>query len=229
MNKVKSVIYYIRNKINNHMYIGSTVNYNNRWSRHRYHLNKGDHHNLHLLNSWRKNGSDNFEFSIIEYVINVENLIIIEQYWLDIIKPEYNKRLIAENNLGIKLSDEQKERRKKNANYKNRIISDETKKRMSQAGYKRKPMSDDTKKKMSNSKKGIIPKNLSNLHKKSRKKVFKYKNGIFIRVYVSISRASKVCGISQSGIYMCCHKKRMTAGGYSWSFNKNKNINSEIY
>lgn len=63
--KKKIGIYVIINKINGKRYIGQSVDINNRFIRHRYHLNKGIHANDHLQRAWDKYGSSNFEFKII--------------------------------------------------------------------------------------------------------------------------------------------------------------------
>lgn len=216
--KIKSGIYCIKNKINNKRYIGSSTNISNRWSRHRYNLNKGVHATEHLLRSWKKYGSDNFEFIVMEYVEDVNLLLVREQFWIDLLSPEYNKRKIAENNLGYKMSEEQIQRRIDSGIYKNRIVTEETRKRMSEAGYKRDPMQQETKDKMSLSKRGISPKNLTDLHIKSRKKVYQYKDGVLINEFDSISDATEKTNILH--ISCCCHGRRRTSGGFSWSFIK---------
>jgi len=58
-------IYGILNKINGKMYVGQSVNINSRFIRHRYHLNKGVHINVHLQRAWDKYGLDAFEFKVL--------------------------------------------------------------------------------------------------------------------------------------------------------------------
>ena len=58
-------IYMIQNKVNGKIYIGQSVNIEDRWGEHKYELNKGYHHNKHLQRSWNKDGQENFEFTII--------------------------------------------------------------------------------------------------------------------------------------------------------------------
>ena len=80
MNKICG-IYIIRNKINNKMYVGQSVNIKARWSQHLDALNKNKHCNTHLQNSWNKYGKVNFEF-IIQEECDECNLNKKEKYWI---------------------------------------------------------------------------------------------------------------------------------------------------
>lgn len=59
------VVYMISNLVNGKVYIGSTNNINNRFSKHKSRLNNSTHHNNHLQNAWDKYGSDSFEFKTL--------------------------------------------------------------------------------------------------------------------------------------------------------------------
>lgn len=59
-------IYAIRERVSGRQYVGSAVDYRDRWRHHRWHLNKGDHHCSYLQRAWNKYGRDNFEFLILE-------------------------------------------------------------------------------------------------------------------------------------------------------------------
>ena len=100
-----SGIYAIINIYNDKVYVGSAVNYKLRWNSHRYYLNKNVHVNKHLQFAWNKYGKDAFEFIVLEHC-EKDKLILKEQSWIDWLKPEYNKRQIAESNLGIKHTKE---------------------------------------------------------------------------------------------------------------------------
>ena len=104
-----SCVYKILNKVNSRSYIGSSVYFPQRKATHLSKLRKNIHPNNHLQNSFNKYGEDNFEFVILETCLK-ENLIEREQYYIDNNFPEYNKRLIAESNLGrtYKMKDEHK-------------------------------------------------------------------------------------------------------------------------
>lgn len=106
-----SGIYQIKNKINNKSYIGSSIRLNKRWKRHITDLKCNVHHSLALQRAVNKYGLDNFEFLILESCED-EQLLDREQYYLDTLNPEYNICTIAGNCLGIKQSEETKEKRK---------------------------------------------------------------------------------------------------------------------
>ena len=121
METCNSGIYQIKNTINGKVYIGSTFNYIKRIREHKWLLSKNIHHSVKLQRAWNKHGKEAFEFSIIEYVVNQEDLVIREQHWIDILNSfsiGYNTRPVAENNKGFlhteetraKMSATQKER-----------------------------------------------------------------------------------------------------------------------
>jgi group I intron endonuclease len=70
-------------------------------------LNKNLHHNHKLQNAWDKYKNNNFDFIILEKC-EINFLIKREQYYIDLLKPNYNHRKIAESNLGLKSSSETK-------------------------------------------------------------------------------------------------------------------------
>lgn len=130
------------NKQNCHKYVGSAIDFNYRWYIHKYALRKGIHHSILLQRAWDKDGEDSFEFSEIEFV-DVEDLITREQYYFDLLKPEYNILPTAGNWLGMKHSEESKKKMSlskvgKVPGNKGKFHSAETKKRMSEShkGYK---------------------------------------------------------------------------------------------
>lgn len=98
-------------------YIGSANNLKRRWFEHRKQLRGNYHPNEHLQNAWNKYREENFEFTILEYVVDEIDLVKIEQSWLDWTKCcdrniGYNKRSQAESNLGFKFSNEFREKRR---------------------------------------------------------------------------------------------------------------------
>jgi group I intron endonuclease len=71
-------IYQIKNKINQKIYVGSSINVNKRLYKHLWMLRRGDHDNIHLQNSFNEYGENCFDFSLIEHcdcndLINREN------------------------------------------------------------------------------------------------------------------------------------------------------------
>lgn len=76
-------VYKITNKVNNKIYIGSSVNVYTRWRNHIYELNNNKHSNNYLQNAWNKYGFNNFEFKIIEKC-NKDNVRYREQYYINL-------------------------------------------------------------------------------------------------------------------------------------------------
>lgn len=103
-----SGIYKITNLVNNDFYIGSAVNFRKRFNTHKHFLSKGKRCNKYLYNAINKYGIENFLIEIIE-VVNKENILNREQYYIDSLNPKYNICKIAGNTLGLKMSDEFKE------------------------------------------------------------------------------------------------------------------------
>jgi group I intron endonuclease len=80
---MKNVIYKIRNVINDHYYVGSTVDSRKRFWAHRKALRLGNHDCIHLQRAWNKYGEDCFKFEIVEQLNTKEELYPAEQKWLD--------------------------------------------------------------------------------------------------------------------------------------------------
>ena len=112
MRIVKSGVYLILNLVNNKKYVGAALNIKNRFRQHRHDLKNKKHGNRYLQNSWDKYGETVFEFKVLQYVEDIKELIIVENNWikwLDCIAPKgYNVRLDANNNIGIKHTDQTK-------------------------------------------------------------------------------------------------------------------------
>lgn len=80
---MKNVIYKIRNVINDHYYVGSTVDSRKRFWAHRKDLRNGNHACIHLQRAWNKYGEDCFRFEIVAQYENRSELYPAEQKWLD--------------------------------------------------------------------------------------------------------------------------------------------------
>ena len=102
---MKSGIYKITNVVNNKIYIGSTVHFNNRMSAHFSYLRKNEHHSSYLQRAYNKYGKDKFIFEIL-LKCPKEDLLAIEQYLIDYYKPAYNMCKIAGRITGLKRSQE---------------------------------------------------------------------------------------------------------------------------
>ena len=109
---MNSGIYQIVNRINSKRYIGSSVRLLGRKKRHFSELDCNIHHSQALQRAWNKYGKENFDFLILEYCEPC-NLLEREQYYIDTLLPEYNICKIAGNCLGVKHTEETKEKRGK--------------------------------------------------------------------------------------------------------------------
>jgi len=106
---MKSGIYKILNKQNNKFYIGSAVDLKSRKREHYYELKNNKHHSKYLQRSYNKYGDSSFSFEIIENC-NIDCLLSKEQYYLDLLNPEYNSCKKAGSMLGFKFTEESKKK-----------------------------------------------------------------------------------------------------------------------
>jgi group I intron endonuclease len=125
-NKDKSGVYCLINKINNHTYIGSSINLS---SRMRNYLNNTflkskQNINMPIVNALLKYDQSNFMLLIMEYV-EPENLTIKETFYITYLIPYYNVLKQGYSSLGYKHTEEIKELLSELA--KNRVHSDKTK------------------------------------------------------------------------------------------------------
>lgn len=84
----KSGIYCIINLLNQKKYIGSSINVGTRLAKHISILRGNYHFNSHLQNAYNKYGESNFSIYLLELDIN--NLTEKEQFYIDLIRPDYN-------------------------------------------------------------------------------------------------------------------------------------------
>jgi len=107
-----SGIYKITNKVTKDFYIGSSKGMRFRIYKHKSKLLNGNHPNKHLQSSFNKHKIENFKVEVIEYC-DLNKLIKSEQYWIDTLKPKYNKCKIAGNTIGYKHTQEYLDKRRK--------------------------------------------------------------------------------------------------------------------
>ncbi len=101
-------IYYIKNTLNNNIYVGQSINIKARFYAHKSALNKNRHYNEKLQNDFNKYGINVFEFGILEECKS-ESLDELEQYYIK----KYNTVESGYNNAsgglkGFKSSEETK-------------------------------------------------------------------------------------------------------------------------
>ncbi len=241
-------IYVIKNIINNKKYIGQTKcsDINKRWKQHK----KMCKHSIGscLLNAYKKYGLDNFTFNIgcicfdedtdrieVEY-IKKYNTIYPNGYNLQeggnnrkhnqLTKNLIRSKLIGENskNFGKKLSIEtckkisENLKGDKNPNYRVQMSQEQKDKiKNTMLGFaeeKRKYIN----KKISES----LKNNINNKNNKLSKKIGQYDlNNNLIKIYKSISQASKELNVDRMSISRCCDDKYVnykTCKGFIWKY-----------
>ena len=77
------VVYMIKNKINNRVYIGQTTQYKRRKKDHFKELSKNKHINCELQQDYNKYGNDAFEISILKECCNLQERLDFEKYYID--------------------------------------------------------------------------------------------------------------------------------------------------
>lgn len=97
-NKGKSGVYRWINKVNGKTYIGSSANLGKRLSNY-YNLSYISSGNMSINKALIKYGYSNFTLEILEYC-DRKDILVREQYYLDLCKPEYNILKVAGSNLG---------------------------------------------------------------------------------------------------------------------------------
>lgn len=98
-------VYMITNLVNGKRYIGSSGDIYNRKHTHITKLKKRSHSSKHLTNAYHKYGSENFLFEVLEYC---DNSFEQEQYYIDLLKPDYNKDLNVKNTKGRVITQAQR-------------------------------------------------------------------------------------------------------------------------
>lgn len=154
-------IYKITNIENNKSYVGSSLDIIDRWYQHKASLLHKRHHSIKLQRAFNKYGENKFRYDIIEEC-NIDSLITREQHYIDLFdsyKNGYNSTPNAGNNLGMKHSDETKDKLRQlstgNKNMLGKKHTEETK-NIIREKLKGKPLSEETKEKMSKSRKGMM-------------------------------------------------------------------------
>jgi len=148
----------------NKIYIGSAINIMQRWANHTSRLKLGKHVNIKLQNHYNKYGISDLQFSIIVFQCNKNELLSLEQCFLNSYKPWFNIQKIAGSPLGRTHSQITKDKislsmKGKVSHRKGKTLSKEHKRKLSENHSKHnkgKHFSEETKLKMSNSRKKML-------------------------------------------------------------------------
>jgi hypothetical protein len=106
-NKDKSGIYMFTNKLTNDIYIGQSINLANRFKNY-FNISYLKHkESLVFSSALIKYSYSNFSITILE-ICDISELVTREQYYFDILKPEYNTLKIAGSSLNQKHTEETK-------------------------------------------------------------------------------------------------------------------------
>lgn len=219
-----SGIYEIKNIKSLKTYIGSSKDCDKRRNRHFSELRNNKHKNSHLQNSFNLHGSEFFTFRIIEIVEKREMLIKREQFYLNLFKPVFNINKIANSSLGVKRSEETKEKiRKANTGIKHPAWRCKLKSK-SQGGdrhwtqNRETPYSDEAREKMSIAQKKLykdgykspvaVPINQYTL------------NGIFLKEWDSATDVERVLGFKRGAISNCVNNISKTSNNFIWERKK---------
>lgn len=92
-------VFQIRNLVNEKFFVGSTLNLNGVFNKHRFQLNAGIHPSKTLQADWNELGADKFAFEILEEVSPRENpeydyksdVECLEDLWLEKLEPYADK------------------------------------------------------------------------------------------------------------------------------------------
>ncbi len=216
-------IYKIKNLLNGKLYIGQSVNIEQRWRMHIIELKNNRHHSACLQNAWNKYGEENFEFSIIEEC-QIDQLNLREMYWIDKFdsyKNGYNLTIGGGNTESFSKSIIQFDCNGNELHRYSSISEAATStgvggsqisacylhKRKTAGGY------------IWQYEEGFT--NIPQWHFDAR--MFKQicqltKDGELINTFPNSAEAKRVTGICDTSIIRCCYGKLGTAGGYVWSF-----------
>lgn len=222
-----SGIYKIGLKGYSYFYVGSATNLYKRCSEHFSKLRKFKHENNRLQNVFNKYTDSKWYFEILEIIDNKYWLLYFEQRYIDYFGFEnlLNISKTAGSTLGNKLSEEARAKISKNNIGK-------TKGRQKTVEQRRKISKSLTGKKVKQETKEKISKTLSGIKrsaetcqkisysKKNKKSVIMYDliTNTQIKIFNSISDASKETNTHPSNIVKVCKQERKHAGGFFWKF-----------
>jgi len=152
-----SGVYFIKNLTNGKMYVGSSIDIDRRWKRHKVDLLAGRHHSKPLQNAFNKYGLNCFGYFLAESATCTKKMAELEAKWIQMLDSVKNGYNINPFPYEIGLMPKSEEHRKKIGKaHVGRKLSEESKEKIRQKALGRKvgPMSEEQKKKLSEIKKG---------------------------------------------------------------------------
>jgi group I intron endonuclease len=213
-NRNKQGIYCFTNKINGKIYIGSSINLTTRFYKY-YHIDNLMQRNTPIYSALLKHGFSNFSLSILEYIIEEnENPIVREQYYLDLLQPDYNVLTTAGSSLGYKHTEETLKY------FKERVPSEKTRNNLSLAATGR-ILSEEIREKISSKHKGKV------LSESTKLKISEYATNtrgvkVIIKnienneefVFESLVNAGKHLGVTRTAIAKALKNDTLIKGIY---------------
>lgn len=192
------VIYQIKNKINNKLYIGQTIDFASRWKRHLRQMLQDDYP---LYRAIRKYGASNFEVSILENVDSIDKLNEREIFYIK----EFNTMLP----LGYNCS----------TGGNRPIFSKESREKMSKAKKGTLPWN-------KNIKTGPKPEEIKIKNAQSRNKsVRRISSSGEIKIYPSL-KSTALDGFRPSCVSLCCKYpfSHQSHKNFKWEYTNTKHI-----
>lgn len=192
-----------------------------RWLRHFQDLKKGVHHSIYLQRIVNKYGINNLRFSILFVGESITECLEKEQYYLDLLKPDYNACKVATSSSGFKHSEStklkmsiyRKGKKKVPMSLERRLAISE---RMKKADNSHLHTLESIRKR-SEKLKGKA--RASEIYDILRKPVCQYsKDGVLLNCYPSIQEAKLAVGIKNDGIAKVARGTRKTAAGFIWKY-----------
>lgn len=147
-NRNKGGIYCWINNINDKIYVGSSINLTERFYKY-YSVKHLTIRKTPIHNAILKYEYSNFSLVILEYIVNKDEIIRREQYYMDLLNPNYNVLEKAGSTLGYKHTEETIRFFKEE-----RILSEEARNNLSIAATGR-VLSEEIREKISDKRKGI--------------------------------------------------------------------------